>query len=635
MKETNKTKASILNFLNQKLAKGALLLNGQWGTGKTYFIKNVLIPELITEKKINVIYLSLFGISSGVELKNSILAKSIIDAETKVDSKGKVKDRIAKILAKKNFLSNFISSFEVSDLIEFEEVVFIFDDLERVHNENLLLEFMGVITTSLIEENDYKVILIGNLSKIESKGFFVYQEKVISRIISFIPDIEESFNGILMKMKENAPYAHNLISSRIEFIHEILNRYNINNFRSIIQSIDTIIAIINKFDEKNKIILLDEIIYFSLIINNEFRNRNVNQKFWTDLKMNLSGDWPYENLGFQFVDWHEDLLCEISIAAMEKRIRAYSLHEFYLFKNQSDGSPIFFRNLYNLIIFGVLDDEPLINEISYLTDMKIERLTNKKYEIALEFYNWENTKAEIFLKVKEGALLLLSDKNTPLTSFISIFKTINDAKKITKGIFDDITLPNFVNQYKEQGYIISLKSKNQEYLESLKNSIKYIPEELKNLILSDIEIAQKGNIEQMSKNLIEKIDHMYSLKHSEVADFLSYCDPRMAANKLWRFIFAEDYNFTDFRGTLEYIVKKISLQNIYILNHENVESIISYLKIDFEKKDLSALDKYRYNSILAQMQKMVTIYNAFELIALNEEIGLKQHTTNASLPTAR
>ena len=46
----------IKNYMNNPL-KYAILLEGNWGTGKTYFIQNKL-------KELNVIYLSLYGVNS-------------------------------------------------------------------------------------------------------------------------------------------------------------------------------------------------------------------------------------------------------------------------------------------------------------------------------------------------------------------------------------------------------------------------------------------------------------------------------------------------------------------------------------------------------------------------------------------
>lgn len=512
MTEKSNIKSSIINFLNQKLSRGALLIDGQWGTGKTYFIKNELIPYLVEEKKTNVIYLSLFGLSSGVELKNAIIAKSLIDAETKSTLGGKVKDRVAKIVSKKNYLSNFISAFEVSDLVSFKDVVFIFDDIERVHSEELLLDFMGIITSSLIEENDYKVIIIGNLNKIENNDFFIYQEKVISRVIRFRPDVEKAIQGILSKISKENSEVHKLLSQKKDFIISILDKYRISNFRTIIQSIDIILSILKEVNQIKDFILLDELIYFTLIINNEYRNTNVNQKFWVEIKGSM-GNWPFEDLGHCYVNWWDDLSDELTSLEMKKRIRAYFCYDFSHLNKNSDGNSIFIHNAYHLIMNGIIDEERLNNEIEYLTELKKEKLENQKYDIVSDLYNWEDTKSSEFDTVKKKALSLLSDKKTPIITFVNVIKLVYDAQKNTKGIFDDIKLNNIITTYQAQDYIEFLRDKNNDYLENLQVSIENIPKSLKDVILNDINVVRRENNYKLSVELIEDIRPIFKLEY--------------------------------------------------------------------------------------------------------------------------
>ena len=61
----------IFNYLINDKTNTALLLDGEWGTGKTYYIKNVLIP-FIEEKKKQVVYVSLYGIENTESLSKTI-----------------------------------------------------------------------------------------------------------------------------------------------------------------------------------------------------------------------------------------------------------------------------------------------------------------------------------------------------------------------------------------------------------------------------------------------------------------------------------------------------------------------------------------------------------------------------------
>ena len=47
----------------------ALLLSGSWGSGKTYYVKNSLIPFLNGNEK-KVVYISMYGIKSAEALES-------------------------------------------------------------------------------------------------------------------------------------------------------------------------------------------------------------------------------------------------------------------------------------------------------------------------------------------------------------------------------------------------------------------------------------------------------------------------------------------------------------------------------------------------------------------------------------
>ena len=44
----------------------ALLIDGKWGSGKTYYVKNILIPLIEKDKKYKPIYISLNGLNERI-----------------------------------------------------------------------------------------------------------------------------------------------------------------------------------------------------------------------------------------------------------------------------------------------------------------------------------------------------------------------------------------------------------------------------------------------------------------------------------------------------------------------------------------------------------------------------------------
>ena len=65
-----KTLEELKYYCNEKQPVGAIMLSGEWGCGKTYFIENELRKEL--EKTHVIIRISLFGLSSIESIKNEV-----------------------------------------------------------------------------------------------------------------------------------------------------------------------------------------------------------------------------------------------------------------------------------------------------------------------------------------------------------------------------------------------------------------------------------------------------------------------------------------------------------------------------------------------------------------------------------
>ncbi len=59
----------VKDYLDDKTYSYAIMLEGEWGSGKTYFVKNILKDSI--DKKI--IYVSLYGIDSLDEISNVIM----------------------------------------------------------------------------------------------------------------------------------------------------------------------------------------------------------------------------------------------------------------------------------------------------------------------------------------------------------------------------------------------------------------------------------------------------------------------------------------------------------------------------------------------------------------------------------
>lgn len=164
---------SVLNYIKRENTSYAILLNGEWGSGKTYFWENVLKEE-VTKIDKKIIYVSLYGVNSIEEINKKVFLGKWEKLEKVTENKivGGVTEIAKAILGSaKNMELPFIKGIEVPDIdyrqfLNFTKTVLCFDDLERASMD--INEVLGYIN-NFVEHDGIKVILIANENEIEAK----------------------------------------------------------------------------------------------------------------------------------------------------------------------------------------------------------------------------------------------------------------------------------------------------------------------------------------------------------------------------------------------------------------------------------------------------------------------------------
>lgn len=177
--DRNEIVNAVQGYIRNDNAKNALLINGAWGSGKTFLYEKYLADAISdieigkNERKSN-IYISLYGISSIESLSKQLLASYLIYAkanDSEIIKKG-VKP-IAGILGVVSRAFSFsIGSFSadlskvidgISNLIDVKNMVVCFDDLERCTIP--INEFFGYVN-NLIEHCNCKVLILADENNI-------------------------------------------------------------------------------------------------------------------------------------------------------------------------------------------------------------------------------------------------------------------------------------------------------------------------------------------------------------------------------------------------------------------------------------------------------------------------------------
>lgn len=231
----------LVNFVSSQ-DQFAVMVDGTWGSGKTYFIKNRVIPELRENHK--VVYFSVYGYESLSELKSDLtgnlfissLGKSLEDSDTraKVDdavsiAKGAIDVVGNKLSAFKSLASaagNFVIKKQLQEQGKKVTSVLVIDDLERISRNIHTSDLLGFLLTNVIEPYGYRVIIIGNSKEIrngEADEFKMIREKIISRIFPF----SQNYRNIQKDFFENSKI--DFLRKNAEWLVGVLSEYARHN----------------------------------------------------------------------------------------------------------------------------------------------------------------------------------------------------------------------------------------------------------------------------------------------------------------------------------------------------------------------------------------------------------------------
>lgn len=167
----------ILRYLKDESYNYAVLIDGEWGSGKTFFANRTLTEAINEQEKQletnrSVKYISLYGCKNMTDVQENVAWSFAEDARQKIQKKVKWGDTAEKITGNfvltsqkignvimKKFLSGE-SLYEIStDWLNLGSFIFIFDDLERC--DCPINEVLGFFN-ELVEHENTKVIIIAN-----------------------------------------------------------------------------------------------------------------------------------------------------------------------------------------------------------------------------------------------------------------------------------------------------------------------------------------------------------------------------------------------------------------------------------------------------------------------------------------
>ena len=169
---------SILDYVRADYTDYAIMINGEWGSGKTYFwnhkIKNKIDSMQINGKRYTTIYMSLYGISNLEEISKKIFIETtqLMDKNLKKYMASNSQTTIPEYAKTGLDMANFFGVTQNGDKIDYKEFfstddkILCFDDLERANVD--VIDILGYIN-NFVEHDHIKTIIICNEKELSTK----------------------------------------------------------------------------------------------------------------------------------------------------------------------------------------------------------------------------------------------------------------------------------------------------------------------------------------------------------------------------------------------------------------------------------------------------------------------------------
>ncbi len=287
--ETNELNKFIKHYLEDDNTHSAIMLTAPWGTGKSYYLQNELIPFIDSDDQKKCIVISLYGLKELQEISKSIY----LEVRAKVIAKKSEKLSAGKIIGKtiiKGVASFFGVDLDISqedlnklyESIDLSGKLIILEDLERSQID--IIEILGYVN-NLVEQDGVKVLLVANEKEIlkyeeqevndatsknngkktikvltkDSEKYLEVKEKTISDTIHFygntknsITNILRGFNNPILKSFANENDTLNRCVISLEIYEEIMRNNNIQseNLRAFIYACQKTSDMFDSVDNK-------------------------------------------------------------------------------------------------------------------------------------------------------------------------------------------------------------------------------------------------------------------------------------------------------------------------------------------------------------------------------------------------
>ena len=562
---------SILDYVRAEYTDYAIMINGEWGSGKTYFWNNKIRKRIdgmqFNGRQYTTIYMSLYGISNLEDISKKIFIETtqLMDKNLKRFMNSNGQATIPEYAKTGLDMANFFGVTQNGDKIDYaqffstDDKVLCFDDLERANVD--VIDILGYIN-NFVEHDHIKTIIICNekelstklkSSNIEMKTFiatylldkegdlaktekpmvekirdkieYVFdkandyeriKEKLIGETFEYAPEFNYIINGLLMRYESNADLIR-FLRENTPLIISTFNKSGTRNLRILKHALNDfkkIYEMVNKNYPNTNYRIMQTMLIFTIAISFEIKAGKITK----DKFINIENNEEYK------------AILVSSRVFMDNRqfyIKEFDNNYYYNFKSEFR----FFKFIEMYVRTRIFDMKKFKSDMeTIINTIDTDKLPGYKRLLTEEYWKIDDDEfsgiiESIISDIKEGKLTLI--EVVKLFAYFSYFSKRGlisyDLKTVKSMFFNGMNVAalnsNYCENPEQELATVSVDRSSPEMEEMLKHFYEI------NAQLKDKMYKEKAD--EIFKTIPMKMEEFYDRFEKECMDvpIFKYYDP--------------------------------------------------------------------------------------------------------------
>ena len=567
---------SILDYVRSDYTDYAIMINGEWGSGKTYFWNNQIKKKIdslkLNGKKFTTIYMSLYGISNLEEISKKIFMETsqLMDKNIRKYMNGSGQTSIPEYAKTGIDMANFFGNGANSGKIDYEEFfstddkVLCFDDLERANVD--VIDILGYIN-NFVEHDHIKTIIICNekelstkiknnnlemktfiatylldkqgelnksdkpmVEKIQEKIEHVFdkaidyeriKEKLVGETFEYAPQFDYIINGILMRFESDRGLIR-FLRENTNLIISTFKKSGTRNLRILKHALNDFKKIyeeVNKFYQNTNNRVMQTMLIFTIAVSFEIKAGKITKEKFKNIKNN---------------EEYKSILVS-SRVLMDNRqfyIKEFDSNYYYNFKAEYR----FFKFIEYYVRTRIFDMKLFKEEMEIVNASSKDKKIPAFKKILVEEY-WK-VQDDAFIKIVEETLDEVKKGDIELIDIVKLFEyfiyfsksglIINDLTTLKTVFLNGMNLASLHSKYcpnvsEELGKVV-IRDDSTEYSDE---DMAEIMDRFKQLNEQLLEKEYKEKADEIFKCIPMKMEQFYERFDKECTNIpiLKYYDP--------------------------------------------------------------------------------------------------------------